>query len=89
MTKLNGIALTAAILTLAACGNPAETRDDAQEAGITGDTSPTLQGQGDLTSAAGAGADTAAMDGGKAGDDGTPAADQGEGGPADALSGRR
>ena len=45
----------------------------------------TLEGQGDMSSAAGAGADTAAMDGGRAGDDGPTPVEEGAGGPSDAL----
>jgi hypothetical protein len=97
MTKLIGLALLGASFALAGCGNgtdratEAQPTDGALDAGTTAaDMSPTLEGSGDLSSAAGAGADTGAMDGGKAGDDGTPAAaDQGEGGPADALTGAK
>ena len=95
MQKLIGLALLGIALT--ACDNgtgqvsEAQATDGALDAGTTAaDMSPTLEGRGDLSSAAGAGADTAAMDGGKAGDDGVPAAaDQGEGGPADAMSGTK
>jgi hypothetical protein len=93
MNKLIDLTMLSAAFALAACSaeQRAEDRgtDATRESGTTAsDTAPTFQGKGDLTSAAGAGADTAAMDGGKAGDDGTqPAPDQGEGGPADALTG--
>lgn len=95
MKKLIGLALLG--ISLTACGNgtdraaEAQATDGALDAGTTAaDMSPTFEGSGDLTSAAGAGADTGAMDGGPAGADGTPAAaDQGEGGPADALTGAK
>jgi hypothetical protein len=90
MTKLIGV-LLAGTFALAGCGGA----DDAAEADAdkttldpgTGqaDMSPTLEGSGDMSSAAGAGAATNAMAGGRAGDDGTPPVEEGEGGPADTL----
>jgi hypothetical protein len=94
MNKLIGLAFLATACALGGCGNgtdqatEAQATDSALDAGTTSaDMSPTLEGSGDLSSAAGAGADTAAMDGGRAGDDGTPAPGEGEGGASDALSG--
>jgi hypothetical protein len=91
MPKLPILALAAA-LALPGCNGTDESTEapaDELDAGTTAaDMSATTAGKGDMSSAAGAGADTNAMDGGKAGDDGEPAAaDQGEGGPSDALSG--
>jgi outer membrane protein TolC len=84
--------LLAGCIALAGCGNAddrtaeAETAQAKLEAGTgEADMSPTLEGSGDLSSAAGAGAATNAMDGGTAGDDGTPPVAQGEGGTADTL----
>ena len=93
MTKSIGAALLCAAFALTACGanedeaEQAAAEDTALEAGVGGaDMSATLEGQGDMSSAAGAGAATAAMDGGEAGEDGVPPAGEGEGGPADALT---
>lgn len=85
-------AVLAGSFALAGCGGAEETapQAEADEATLdpgTGeaDMSPTLEGSGDMSSAAGAGADTAAMDGGSAGDDGEPPVQEGEGGTADTL----
>lgn len=90
MTRLLGGALAFAALALSGCGDadrPAQTEDEATLDAGTGeaDMSPTLEGSGDMSSAAGAGAATAAMDGGRAGDDGAPPVGEGEGGTADTL----
>ena len=91
--RSTGIAVLCAALALSACGDNEEEAEPAAEAtaleaGVgSADMSPTLEGQGDMSSAAGAGAATAAMDGGEAGADGLPPVGQGEGGPADALDG--
>jgi len=94
MKKLFGLAVVGAALSLAACGDGTDqsARDSADEttldAGTTSaDMAATGKGAGDMSSAAGAGAATNAMDGGRAGDDGAPPAGEGEGGPGDALQG--
>jgi hypothetical protein len=89
--RLLGAALAGAAVALSACGGaddaaPAAEDEATLDAGTgAADMSPTLEGSGDMSSAAGAGAATAAMDGGRAGDDGTPPVEEGEGGPSDAL----
>ena len=90
MTRVLGAALVSAALALSGCGGAdraATAEDETTLDAGTGeaDMSPTLEGSGDMSSAAGAGAATAAMDGGRAGDDGTPPVEQGEGGTADTL----
>ena len=92
MNKLLGAALACVVSALPGCGgggDPPAPEADAQAALDPGtgeaDMSPTLTGSGDMSSTAGAGAATAAMDGGEAGDDGAPPVEQGEGGPADVL----
>ena len=92
MTRFLGVVLACAALALSGCGGedgnapPAE-KEAALDPGTgEADMSPTLEGSGDMSSAAGAGAATAAMDGGSAGDDGAPPVQQGEGGTADILN---
>src|SRR5688500_11890778 len=91
MTRLLGGALACAAVALSGCGGtddaspPAEDEATLDPGTSAADMSPTLEGSGDMSSAAGAGAATAAMDGGKAGDDGAPPVEEGEGGPSDAL----
>ena len=79
---------------LGACGDStpaaeeAPTEDVALDEGTgAADMSPTLEGAGDMSSAAGAGATTGAMDGGAAGDDGEVPVGEGEGGVSDTLAG--
>ena len=91
MSRILGAALACVFSALAACSDaetePPQGEDEASlDAGTSAaDMSPTLEGEGDMSSAAGAGADTGAMDGGRAGDDGEPPVGEGEGGEADAL----
>ena len=89
MNKILG-AVLAGTFALAGCGGAADQpqaeETTALDAGTSAaDMSPTLEGSGDMSSAAGAGAATAAMDGGSAGADGAPPVEEGEGGPSDAL----
>lgn len=84
--------LIGAALTLAACGNPNDATVDESamnalpdEQTTDPDTMSTFEGAGDTTSAAGAGATTGAMDGGRAGDDGLPSHDAARGGAEDAI----
>ena len=90
MTRLLGCALACAALALSGCGGadreaPAEEEATLDPGTGEADMSPTLEGKGDMSSAAGAGAATNAMDGGRAGDDGATPIEEGEGGPADTL----
>jgi len=91
MSRVLGAALACVFSAVSGCSDAgsgsAEADDDAAlEAGTTAaDMSPTLEGEGDMSSAAGAGAGTAAMDGGSAGDDGEPPVGEGEGGASDAI----
>jgi hypothetical protein len=91
MTRLLGGLLAGAALALSGCGGADdEAPPAAEEATLdpgTGeaDMAPTLEGSGDMSSAAGAGAATNAMDGGRAGADGGTPVEEGEGGPADTL----
>ena len=90
MTRLL-VTLAGAALALTGCGSADDDAPPAaEEAALdpgTGeaDMSPTLEGRGDMSSAAGAGAATNAMDGGRAGEDGATPIEEGEGGPADTL----
>lgn len=96
MNKLMARALLAATFTLSACGGGGEEAaevDPAINAELPGGSAAasTSLGAGDLTSSAGAGATTGAMDGGSVAQDGNPTtdsmreADAGAGGPADRL----
>ena len=96
MNKLLAAALVGATFALQGCGSERDAAEPAAEdtasldAGTgAADFSPTLEGSGDMSSAAGAGADTGAMDGGRAGEDGEPPVDEGEGGPSDTLNGEQ
>ena len=84
--------LIGAALALAACGSPEEPPAGEGPANVLpdedttdADAMSTFEGAGDTTSAAGAGATTGAMDGGRAGDDGLPTDDAARGGPEDAI----
>ena len=89
MTRLLGVAIACTALALSGCGGgdapPAEDEATLDPGTGEADMSPTLEGRGDMSSAAGAGAATNAMDGGRAGADGGTPVEEGEGGPADTL----